>query len=624
MTQFFQRYEPRELKNRVYYAMAIAIFAFSILFSMFWYLQIIKGTDFREMSKNNRVRLKRIPAQRGKIFDRNGGVLVENRPAFILTVVPEDVRDWKELKARLSTLIAISGEEIQDRLDKAKGRPHFEPVVLKRDLSWEEVASIETFKIDLSGISLDIEPRRFYPHKKLASHLLGYVGEVDIAKLKTPEFADYSRGELIGKDGVEERMERYLRGTKGGRQVEVNATGRVKEILYQIEPLSGKEVYLTIDIELQRIAEETIGEKVGSVIALDPQTGRVLAMVSSPSFDPNLFAGGISKEDWDKLMANPFRILENKAIQGQYPPASTFKVVTAAAALEEEIITPDTEIFSGGSYRLGRSVFRDWREEGHGYIDIYDAIVESADTFFYQIGLSLGVDSLAKYSSGFGLGRETGILLNNEKKGLVPTSKWKRRFVGERWYDGETLTIAIGQGYSLATPLQMLNLFSAIANGGKLFVPQIVESIDINGRAVSAPFTPKEIGRLPISPENLNIIKDALLGVVEEDNGTGRIMRIKGVKVAGKTGTAQVVRLREDDKNKEVPYEFRDHSWFVGFAPFEKPEIAVAVLVEHGGYGAVTAAPIAKKVIKAYLMKKTSKKKMGTITGTVKSQEANL
>ncbi|MFQ5901525.1 MAG: penicillin-binding protein 2 [Thermodesulfobacteriota bacterium] len=589
------------MRSRIHYVVGITVFAFLILLYMFWYLQIIKGEEFIELSENNRVRLVRTTAHRGKIFDRNGKVLVENRPAFILTVVPEDVRDWEKLKERLTNLVQISKEEIQDRLEKAKGRPPFKSIVLKRDLSWEEVARLEMFKIDIPGISMDIEPRRFYPYGSFASHLLGYLGEIDMAQLKTPGFAKYSQGDLIGKDGVEEKMEKYLTGTKGGRQIEVDAFGRVKKVLHQVEPLRGNDVYLTIDFELQNTAEEALREKVGTVVALDPQTGKLLVMVNSPSFDPNLFSGGISMENWNKLITNPYRVLENKAIQGQYPPASTFKIVTAAASLEEGVITPDTKLFSGSSFKLGRRTFRDWKKEGHGYIDIYDAIVESSDTFFYQIGLSLGVDRLANYARGFGLGKKTGIALNNEKNGLVPNSEWKRKVIGKRWFDGETLTIAIGQGYLLATPLQMLNLFSAVANGGKLFQPQIVERVEANGDNISIPFTPREMGRLPISAKNLNLIRNALLGVVEEDNGTGRIMRIKGAKVAGKTGTAQVVSLRETDQEKEIPYKLRDHSWFVGFAPFERPEIVVAVLVEHGGYGAVTAAPIAKKVIEAYL-----------------------
>jgi penicillin-binding protein 2 len=311
----------------------------------------------------------------------------------------------------------------------------------------------------------------------------------------------------------------------------------------------------------------------------------------------------MSFNEWNSLKSAPNRPLENKAIQGQYPPASTFKLVVAAAALEEKALNPYTEIYSGGSFRLGRRNFRDWKKEGHGYINVHDAIVESSDTFFYQVGLKLGVDKIAEYATNFGFGKKSGIPLNDEKAGLVPTALWKKKAIGQRWVDGETLTIAIGQGYFLATPFQVLNAFAAIANGGRLLMPQIVERLEDDNGVVFEPYVTKEINRLSISKENMKVLREALLGVVQEEKGTGRAVRIRGVKIAGKTGTAQVVKLKDDDEiddDEEIPYKFRDHSWFVGFAPYEIPEIAVVVLVEHGGYGAVSAAPIVRRILKAY------------------------
>lgn len=603
MTLFFQRDEPRELRNRVPYVILVLAISFSILLLRFWYLQIFKGKEFRELSENNRIRIVRVNPFRGMIYDRNGYILVENRPVFVLKVVPEDVKDWDGLMSLLLNLVEIDGEDVKARLSKAKSRPRFEPIVLKKDLSWEEIAKVETFKIELPGVSLDVEPRRFYPDGKLASHILGYLGQLNLSELRDIKFANYSQGELVGKYGVEELKEEFLRGSRGGQQVEVNALGRVKKVLYELKPVPGKDVYLTIDKKLQRVAEDALKGKTGTVIAMDPQTGKILVLANSPSFDPNIFVRRMSINEWDSLKSAPNRPLENKAIQGQYPPASTFKPIVAAAALEEKALNPYTEIYSGGSFRLGRRNFRDWKKEGHGYINIHDAIVESSDTFFYQIGLKLGVDKIAKYAKSFGFGKKTGILLNDEKDGLVPTALWKKKVVGERWVDGETLTIAIGQGYFLATPLQVVNAFAAIANGGRLLVPQIVDRIEDENGVVFEPYVTKEINRLSVSEDNMRVLREALLGVVQEEEGTGRVVRIRGVKVAGKTGTAQVIKMKDDDEiddDEEIPYKFRDHSWFVGFAPYEKPEIAVVVLIEHGGYGSVSAAPIAKTVLKAF------------------------
>ena len=603
MTLFFQRDEPRELRKRVPYVILILTISFSILLLRFWYLQIFKGKEFQELSENNRIRLVRVNPFRGMIYDRNGQVLVENRPVFVLKVVPEDVKDWDGLIPVLLNLVEIDDKDIQSRLSEAKSRPRFEPIVLKKDLSWEEIAKVETFKMELPGVSLDVEPRRFYPDGKLASHIVGYLGQLNMSELRDINFAGYRQGELVGKYGVEELKEEFLRGSRGGQQVEVDALGRVKKILYERKPVSGKDVYLTIDKKLQRVAEDVLKGKTGTVIAMDPQTGKILALANSPSFDPNLFVRRMSLDEWNSLKSDPYRPLENKAIQGQYPPASTFKPIVAAAALEEKALNPYTEIYSGGSFRLGKRDFRDWKKDGHGYINVHDAIVESSDTFFYQVGLKLGVDKIAEYAKSFGFGKKSGISLNDEKDGLVPTAMWKKRIIGERWVDGETLTIAIGQGFFLATPLQVVNAFAAIANGGRLLVPQIVERIENENGVVYEPYVTREINRLSISEESLNVLQEALLGVVQEEEGTGRVVRIRGVKVAGKTGTAQVVKLKDDDAediDDEIPYKFRDHSWFVGFAPHEKPEIALVVLIEHGGYGAVSAAPIARRVLKAY------------------------
>ncbi len=619
--------EPGDLKARIWIATGIAIFIFFLLITRLWFLQIFKGKDFRELSENNRIRLVRTIAPRGLIMDRTGKIIVENRPSFHLAIIPEDVKDWAKIKKVLPAIVNITEEDIESRISQANARPSFQAIKLKYDLTWEEIARIEAFRLDMPGILLDIEPRRVYPFGDAVSHIVGYLGEIDEQQLKKLKKANYAPGDFIGKYGIEYQLEKYLRGISGGRQIEADAMGREIKLLKKITPTQGYNVYLTIDIDTQLAANMAMKDKVGAVIAMDPQNGKILAAVSAPSFDPNLFAAGIKKEQWSSLIANPFRVIETKFTQGQYPPASTFKLITAAAALEDNIITPSTKIYAGGSFWFGNREFRDWKASGHGIIDIHRAIVESSDTFFYQVGLKTGIDRLAYYAKGFGLGRKTGIHLTNEKSGLVPSIKWKKDTFGAKWYEGETISISVGQGYLTTTPLQMMNAYAAIANGGRLFLPQLVDRAETRTGEVIGRFAPQEIGRVPVSPVNMKILQDGLKGVVNENGGTGWTARLPGVEVAGKTGTAQVIRLKENTprkKPKDTPYEQRDHAWFVGYAPAENPQIAVAVIVEHGGFGAEAAAPVAREVIRAYLKKSVGKPVVNTgLEPEVKASEIN-
>ena len=598
--------EPTELKARLYIATGIALSVFLLLTIRLWYLQIFSRNEFRELSENNRIRLVRTIAPRGLLIDRAGKIIVENRPAFNLVIIPEDVQDWEKVKSIIQGIVDITGDDIEAKIRQSKGRPPFQFIKLKEDLTWEEIAKIETFRLYMPGIGLEIGPRRVYSFGDTASHIIGYLGEIDEQQIKKLRRANYMPGDFIGKYGVEYQWETYLRGDNGGRQIEVDALGREIRLIKKITPQPGYNVHLTVDLDTQLAADTAMKDKVGSIIAINPQNGRILAAVSKPSFDPNLFAPGIAKEQWNNLITNPFRVMETKTLQGQYPPASTFKLITAAAALEDGIITPSTKIYAGESFWFGNREFRDWKEGGHGIIDVHRAIVESSDTFFYQVGLKVGIDRLAYYAKGFGLGRKTSIKLTDEKTGLVPSAKWKKDTYGTPWYEGETISIAVGQGYLLATPLQMVNAYAAIANGGKLYLPQLVDRVETPSGEVVWRSTPQEIGRIPLSQENIQILQNGLRGVVNETGGTGWTARVPGIEVAGKTGTAQVIRLKENvprKKPKDTPYEQRDHAWFIGFAPAENPEIAVAVLVEHGGFGAESAAPIAREVIRAYLKK---------------------
>jgi penicillin-binding protein 2 len=593
-----------EFRGRYRYFVAFSTIAFSVILISLWYFQVIKGSDFRQMSTNNCIRIRENPAARGMILDRKGRLLALNRPSFEVYLVPEDLKENPEVLVRVGQMLNMNPEGIKEKLQTQKKRTPFRPVKIKSDIEWNELARLETSRVHLPGLFVDVRPRRTYHHGPLASHLIGYLGEVDENELRQPAGSPYRMGAMIGKYGVEYQWETYLRGVDGGRQIEVDALGREIKDLGSVESFPGNNLTLTIDFDLQRVAEEAFQEKTGALIAMDPKSGRVLAMVSKPSFDPDTFARNISSEEWKSLTENPFSPLQNKGIQGQYPPGSVFKIITAIAGLETGVITPNTQLTCKGVYPYGNRDFRCYKEGGHGTINLHRAIVESCDIYFYQVGLKVGVDAIAHYAQEFGLGGLTGIALPHEKSGIVPSTSWKKRRLGAPWYSGETLSLAVGQGYINATPLQLLMLISAVANGGKLYLPQVVEKVeDIYGNTLKD-YPPVEVARADISEKTLHFIQEALMGAVNDPHGTGWACALKDFKVAGKTGTAQVIKMAQDFKKGDMdrmPLKFKDHAWFVAYAPFEDPIIAVVVLVEHGGYGGAAAAPIAKRVIEKYL-----------------------
>jgi penicillin-binding protein 2 len=593
-----------EFRGRYRYFVAFSTIAFSVILISLWYFQVIKGSDFRQMSTNNCIRIRENPAARGMILDRKGRLLALNRPSFEVYLVPEDLKENPEVLVRVGQMLNMNPEGIKEKLQTQKKRTPFRPVKIKSDIEWNELARLETSRVHLPGLFVDVRPRRTYHHGPLASHLIGYLGEVDENELRQSAGSPYRMGAMIGKYGVEYQWETYLRGVDGGRQIEVDALGREIKDLGSVESFPGNNLTLTIDFDLQRVAEEAFQEKTGALIAMDPKSGRVLAMVSKPSFDPDTFARNISSEEWKSLTENPFSPLQNKGIQGQYPPGSVFKIITAIAGLETGVITPNTQLTCKGVYPYGNRDFRCYKEGGHGTINLHRAIVESCDIYFYQVGLKVGVDAIAHYAQEFGLGGLTGIALPHEKSGIVPSTSWKKRRLGAPWYSGETLSLAVGQGYINATPLQLLMLISAVANGGKLYLPQVVEKVeDIYGNTLKD-YPPVEVARADISEKTLHFIQEALMGAVNDPHGTGWACALKDFKVAGKTGTAQVIKMAQDFKKGDMdrmPLKFKDHAWFVAYAPFEDPIIAVVVLVEHGGYGGAAAAPIAKRVIEKYL-----------------------
>jgi penicillin-binding protein 2 len=518
-------------------------------------------------------------------------------------LVPEDARNVELTIENLAQFFRQSAAEMHVLLTQMSARPPFEEITVKRDLSWDDVVALETHQLDLPGVSLRITPRRSYPLGSQLSHLLGYVSEASPHDLAADP--RYRMGDLVGKAGLEKHWEKYLRGVNGGQQVEVDAVGRKLRVLREVEEVPGDTVKLTIDLDLQEAAAHALGERHGSVVALDPNTGEILALVNHPGFDPNVFARGVRPDEWNALLKDKHHPLNNRGIQGQYPPGSTFKIVVATAALEEGVINPFTHIHCGGGLQFGNHYFRCWKKGGHGAMNLHEALVQSCDVFFYQVAQRLGIDTIAHYARAFGLGIPTGIDLEHEKAGTIPDTAWKRKRFKQPWYAGETLSVAIGQGYVTATPLQMANLI-ATAAVGKRFRPHFVRQVETPDGEVVRTETPEQIGALKVRRTTLMQLREALRDVVNTERGTGKKARLRGVEVAGKTGTSQVVKLGQNRlKPSQLPWQQRDHAWFVAYAPADAPEIAVVALVEHadGGGGAV-AAPVAREVMDRYFQLK--------------------
>ena len=605
MDRYLKTADPDWYKQRITGVIACALAAFVVLFIRLIYLQAIMGDEYRRLSLNNSIRLQNIDPPRGRIYDRNNDLLVDNRPSFDVNITLKDAAPLQHTLAKLSQHLQTPADMLLSQIRQAKGASAYKPRLLKQDVGRDTLAAIEVNKYDLPGVSVNVNLRRHYIHERMASHLIGYLSEISPAELKSGSYPDCLSGDLIGKFGVEKGYENLLRGKRGGRQVEVNANGLVMRILKTVEAEPGHNVYLTTDQKLQHRTEALLAGVVGAAVAIEPDTGHVLALASSPAFDQNFFVGGITHEQWDSLISNPFRPMSNRAIQGEYPPGSTYKIITALAGLEEGVIDDQTTMNCPGYYRFGNRVYRCWLKGGHGKVDIIKAVEESCDVFFYQVGDRLGVDRLAWYAKAFGLGSPTGIFLDHEAHGLIPTAAWKQKRTGIPWQKGETLSIAIGQGFNLATPLQMAVLAAAVGNGGNRYQPMILDRIQSADGEILQKNKPRLKGKLPISPANLDLVRLGLWKVVNGEKGTARGSRMADIDLSGKTGTSQVVSRKEDEElaEEDVPIHLRAHAWFVAYAPSEQPTIAVAVVVEHGEHGSGAAAPIAREMIKTYLRK---------------------
>jgi len=566
-------------------------------------LQVLHHQDMSELADRNRIRIRREAAPRGLVFDRRHRPLVDTRPSFDAMIVPEDADNLSATIEKLEKYLGTDGvaEKISDAEDD--DRPAYDPVIVQERLTWPQVVALETHQLELPGVSLDITPARHYLYGDMAAHLLGYVGEVN--KNDLLKKADYHMGDEIGKFGLERQLEPFLRGAAGGQEIEVDSVGRRLRILKEMPDTPGQSVALTIDLDVQQAAEQAMAGKGGALVAIDPNTGEILAMVSHPAFDPDVFGGGIKQAAWQALINDPQHPLENRVIQGIYPPGSTFKIVDSIAGLEESTLHPNTTYDCPGGMWYGGREYHCWRKQGHGDIELHNAIVRSCDVYFYNVGIKLGVDRIAKWAHILGFGEKTGIKLDNEKTGIIPSSAWKEKRYHERWYPAETLSVAIGQGYVAVTPLQLAQLAAQVASGGVRFKPHFVKMIENVDGSVAKVFQPQVENRLTLDPALMEDVKDAMCDVVNSPGGTAHKASLPGIIVCGKTGTAQVVGDKsgnggEGQNDDKTPVQFRDHAWFIAFAPKDHPQIALACIVEHGGHGGSAAAPPIHDVLQKF------------------------
>lgn len=602
MTNYLDNVDSDWFSKRLSVGLTVVIAAFVVLIARLLFLQVVKGGELRRLSEINSIRLRSVDAPRGLIYDAHNRIIADNRPSYNLSITVKDANPLERTIEKLSRYAGIDEAQLWESLEKAKGTPAFKPVLLKPDIGRDALAAIEVNRWDLPGIQVNVSPRRDYIFSPSLSHLVGYMGEISVEELKNKIYSDCKSGDFIGKYGIERAREDWLRGKRGGQQVEVNATGQVVRVLNTVDATPGHNIVLSIDQSLQLTAEQLLADKAGAAVAVDPSTGQVLAMASSPEFDQNAFISGMSHDTWNALISDPQHPLENKAIQAEYPPASTYKIIVAAAGLEEGVIDEDTSYFCPGFLRFGNRTYRCWKKWGHGEVNVLKALSESCDVFFYKVGLELGVDRLAWYANAFGLGEPTGVDLDHEADGLIPTAQWKKKRTGVSWQKGETLSVAIGQGFNLVTPLQMAMVVAAIGNGGIRYRPMIVKTIrTADGRTIYES-APEVLGRLPISQSNLWLVREGLFKAVNDRHGTAWRSRLEGMAMSGKTGTAQVAGRRENATGGDSDWgTIKDHAWFVAYAPREDPRIAVSVMIEHGEHGSSAAAPVAAEMIRFYL-----------------------
>jgi penicillin-binding protein 2 len=599
---------------------AFAVFAavaLGILIGRLAFMQLAHGSEYARLANLNQLRTIPVTAPRGVIYDRRGTVIVRNRPSFVVQMVPMQVKDPAGEMADLARLLGLSVDQMWRRVLTQNGvtYPDFDalaaaiplgPINVAEDLTPAQVGMFSERADRFAGFAVELLPVRDYPYRTLGSHFLGYVGQITAAEYAARRHEGYTPNDIVGKDGLEYVYDRWLRGRPGGRRIKVNAAGEAVATVGDFAAVPGNDLILNIDWRLQRAAEAAMARQIGIIarrighrtggaaIVEDPSTGAVLAFVSQPNIDPNDFAAGISQKKYDAYLNDPLHPLFNRAIAGAYPTGSTFKLITASAALATGLLTATTTRYCGGVFDLNGYIFNDDLPGGHGTLTLPTAITESCDVFFYQVGHELGIDKLDRYAALYGIGRPTGIDLPGETSGILPTPAWKRKVYNDDWYAGDTVNMAIGQGYLEASPVQMLRVVAAVANGGTLYAPQLVAAIrDPHGR-VLVRFGPRVEGHVPVTPSDLAIIRRGMLGVIEDPYGTAHNVAIPGFHYAGKTGTAENVPTVDNPSG-------RNHAWFVCYAPYDHPRIAVVVFMDQsGGFGAVNAAPVAQAIVESY------------------------
>ncbi len=604
-------------KGRADLIFSLILFSFVCILARLWYLQIYQGEILLRYSLENRLRKSIVKAPRGMVFSRNNQLLIYNVPRFDAIITPQYLKNKKSSLTKLSSILEMPLSSIERILKKNRGQAKFRPIVIKKNITRKSVAIIETESAKMPGVSVQTFISREYADSNVGSHMLGYISEISqtqLPKLRKRDHFHYKLGDFIGKAGLEQKIDFQLRGRDGHQFMEVDASGRMKSLVRKNlfkgvqnkDAKPGHNVRLTIDRDMQKAAFSSLEGKVGGAVAVDVNTGEVLAMVSRPSFDPAQFSKGLTTKYWNSLINNTKNPLRDRTIQDHYSPGSTFKTITSIAAMEEGIIDEKTEFICKGVFRLGRSKKHCWKRWGHGKVNLVRAIRESCDIFYYKIGMKLDIDVLSRYARLFGLGSKTGINLPRETTGLIPTREWKKKYRGIEWQRGETLSCVIGQSYVLATPIQLAMAYATLANGGTLYRPYLIKEIFSNSGEVVAKGKPKVVSRISLSDETKKYVTQGLYEVVNKRKGTAWWHRGSGLQMAGKTGTTQVIRQSAEklfSKCEEQEYRFRNHGLFVSYAPADDPKIAVAVIVEHGCHGSSAAAPVAKAITTAYMAK---------------------
>jgi penicillin-binding protein 2 len=555
--------------------------------SCYWFVQVVRGSYYRELAENNRLKTMSVKAPRGLIYDRQGRRLVDNVPSYDLFIDRSQCADESASLEFAAGILEVAPSELEETLARYQGSAAFKPVLLAESLSLSEVARFSVRSLEHPEFEVRVGHTRLYRQGPLTAHLLGYLGEVTEADIARAD-GRLEVGDLVGKLGIERSFDERLRGADGERVVVVDSRGRPREEYARRPALAGENQLLTLDLEMQQVAARYFEERVGAAVALDPRNGEVLVLVSSPSYDPNLFARRLDHEQWRRIVEAPHDPLQNRAVQSQYSPGSLFKIVVALAGLSGGVVTADDTVYCSGSTRIYNRRFRCWQRRGHGKVDLREAIRKSCDVYFYHLGQKLGIERIAEQARQLGLGRVTGIELEGERGGLVPDPSWSERVRGGPWYPGETISVAIGQGPLLVTPLQVASMMAIVANGGHRLRPHLVHLAE-------APSGEK----IPISADALARVQEALWAVIN-DRGTGGAARVEDIDVAGKTGTVQVVEQKTWVDSKDLPFAQRDHAWFASYGPSDDPEIVVVVFVEHGGKGSEAAAPLAKKLYETY------------------------